>query len=329
MQKTPASRSKHYSGVVGTGFAVLDRIYDVDRKSPIEALGGSCGNVLISLAMLGHSVAPMLSLGADPVGDLLLSELRAAGAKVDHIHQDASRQSPLVAEHIDRSEGKHWFSFSCPETGHPYPSYEPVSEAEVSAAASVLNECRVFYLDRLSASTVGALEIAVSSGAVGYFEPSRIEDGALMDRALRSATILKYSEEALGDDLVAFRIPETTIVICTQGAAGLTIRRGHEELRLPALSPPKVIDSSGAGDMVTVGVIDLLLRVAAKSHLEVREILAGVIGGQRLAALNCGFVGARGMFREMGPARALAALREEWISSLPDLLRRFSQDPED
>jgi fructokinase len=183
--------------VTGTGFAVLDRIYSLDSRDPLEALGGSCGNVLISLAMLGHSVAPVLSLGADSAGDFLVSELQAAGASVDHVHRDPSRRSPVVAEYVDQNKGRHWFSFRSPETGQRYPCYEPVSEAAVCAAVPVLSSCGVFYLDRLSLSTVGALETAVNSGALGYFEPSGIEDSALMERALRLATILKYSQEAL------------------------------------------------------------------------------------------------------------------------------------
>ena len=44
--------------VAGTGFVVLDRVYADDRES-FEALGGSCGNVLVSLAMLDRAVAPL------------------------------------------------------------------------------------------------------------------------------------------------------------------------------------------------------------------------------------------------------------------------------
>ena len=58
--------------VAGTGFAVLDRIYTPGCSSVSEALGGSCGNVLISLAMLRRRVVPILSLGRDETGRRLL-----------------------------------------------------------------------------------------------------------------------------------------------------------------------------------------------------------------------------------------------------------------
>src|SRR3546814_10628803 len=54
--------------VAGTGFTVLDRVY-ADGGFAGEALGGSCGNVLVSLAMLHRHVAPLLALGMDNTGE--------------------------------------------------------------------------------------------------------------------------------------------------------------------------------------------------------------------------------------------------------------------
>src|SRR3546814_18430020 len=64
--------------VVGTGFTVLDRIY-ADGDFAAEELGGSCGNVLVSLAMLRRKVAPLLALGMDDSGTALGGVVRRAG----------------------------------------------------------------------------------------------------------------------------------------------------------------------------------------------------------------------------------------------------------
>ena len=53
-------RSHTRFDVVGTGFTVLDRVFK-DGTLSDEALGGSCGNVLVSLAMLQRRVAPVLA----------------------------------------------------------------------------------------------------------------------------------------------------------------------------------------------------------------------------------------------------------------------------
>src|SRR5271168_650848 len=77
--------------VAGTGLTAVDRIYAAGRAGPLEALGGSCGNVLVSLAMLGHSVTPLVTLGVDPQGDYLHAEFKRAGCNVDLVFRKYDR----------------------------------------------------------------------------------------------------------------------------------------------------------------------------------------------------------------------------------------------
>src|SRR3546814_8433199 len=80
--------------VVETGFTVLDRLYAEGDFSG-EALGGSCGNVLVSLALLRRQVAPVLSLGSDEVGEQLVDAFRIAGADTRFIWHSEGRRSPV------------------------------------------------------------------------------------------------------------------------------------------------------------------------------------------------------------------------------------------
>src|SRR3546814_16389876 len=72
--------------VVGTGFTVLDRIY-ADGDFAAEELGGSCGNVLVSLAMLRRHVAPPLAPGLAALGPRLVEEFRRTGADTRRIRR--------------------------------------------------------------------------------------------------------------------------------------------------------------------------------------------------------------------------------------------------
>ncbi len=114
--------------VAGTGFAVLDRVYADDYMS-FEALGGSCGNVLVSLAMLDRSVVPLLTLGHDEVGDSLVDEFVRAGAETGYIFRRHDIASPVLAQRLDTMSGQHWFSFICPETEEELPRYRPIEKA--------------------------------------------------------------------------------------------------------------------------------------------------------------------------------------------------------
>lgn len=285
--------------VAGTGFTVLDRVY-ADQEAPFEALGGSCGNVLVSLAMLDHSVAPLLSLGEDDVGRRLVEEFVQAGADTSYISRRRDLASPVLTQQVDTASGQHWFSFICPETEARLPRYRAIEESDVDRAATLLSTCSVFYTDRLSESILRAMELASDAGALVYFEPSQIEDGELFQRAVALATILKCSVDRL-DERVSEQLREDCIAIVTHGAAGLEIKQASKRLWCNSLPAPIVRDTCGSGDMVSVGLIDWLLKRRLDAiSCSIDAIQTGVVAGQRLAAANCAYVGARGLFAGQG-----------------------------
>ncbi len=284
--------------VAGTGFTVMDRIY-ADGDLAGEALGGSCGNVLVSLAMLHRHVAPVLALGDDDTGERLVDEFTRAGALVRYISRRSDLRSPVLAQELDTSSGTHDFSFVCPETQQELPQYQPIGEAEFASALPVLERCSVFYTDRLSISIVAAMRTANLSGAIVFFEPSDFEEGDLFDEALSLVSVLKYSEDRLGKRL-ADR-PADCLRIVTYGSAGLEVRDDAGTQWCEAIDAPKVLDTCGSGDMVSVGVIDWMLTNApAATRPKAAELMAGIVAGQRLAAENCAYAGARGLFRVRG-----------------------------
>ena len=298
--------------VAGTGFTVLDRIYTDDRTS-FEALGGSCGNVLISLALLNRRVAPVLSLGFDAAGDTLFTELEDAGVDLQYIFRSHHIASPILAQLVDTVLGQHRFSFVCPDTDEDLPGFTSIEELEVHQAADALNDCSVFYTDRLSGAIVDAMGIAHNAGALVYFEPSLIEDIGLFHQALHHTSVLKYSSERFPQSIGEEHLQEGAISIITHGAAGLEIRQNGQHFQCNATPAPTVRDTSGSGDMVSIGIIDRLLSLGrgAQSLQSIENIIVGVTAGQRLAAANCAFTGARGLFRHCGAETARAILQGE------------------
>lgn len=296
--------------IAGTGFTVLDRVY-ADGRTPSEALGGSCGNVLVSLAMLRRSVVPLLKLGCDAVGNRLVAEFAEAGADTHLIFRKRSVASPVLAQVLETSSGRHSFSFVCPETQRDYPRYMPIDQDEVRRAEQTLRSCTVFYTDRLSPAIVDAIETARSSGALVYLEPSEIGDVDLFKRALPNVTVLKYSADRLGPELEGLTVDAETIQIVTYGDAGLQVVQGDHSYWCDALPAKEVKDTCGSGDMVSVGVIDHMLQWRRRCEtwgLSGDALRQGVLAGQRLATANCAFVGARGLFSQRGPETARAVL---------------------
>jgi len=299
-------RSSPRVDVAGTGFTVLDRVYAGD--SPLEALGGSCGNVLVSLAMLNRSVAPIIALGRDAVGDRLVSTFVQAGANVQYIARKHGIASPVLAQQLDLASGRHWFATVCPDTHVEFPGYTSIGPSDVHQARDVIDHCRVFYADRVSEAIVEAMEAAAGNGALVYFEPSAIDDTALFERALRVTKILKYSSDRLSD-AVSAKLDRDVISIVTHGADGLELRQGAMRYWCDAVEADVVRDTCGSGDMVSVGLIDWLVGShSVRQSWNIEAVLAGVVAGQRLAAVNCAYTGARGLFEWRGAAAVRAIL---------------------
>ncbi|UWU25946.1 PfkB family carbohydrate kinase (plasmid) [Rhizobium sp. CB3060] len=288
---------------------MLDRLYQDGRFSD-ESLGGSCGNVLVSLAMLHRAVAPVLRLGLDLEGDRLITEFCEAGAIVSHIHRSPNLRSPVLAEKLDTASGVHRFSFKCPETDADLPRYEPIGEPELTEALPLLEECAIFYADRLSESILEAMRTARAGGAIVFFEPSEIGDSTLFEHALALATIVKYSSDRLDDELE--EMAANCIKIVTHGSSGLEVRDGSSKIWCNAINASEVRDTCGSGDMVSVGIIDwLLTEELSLGELNGQELIAGVVAGQRLAAANCAYAGARGLFKHRGASYIRSLLHAE------------------
>lgn len=288
--------------IAGTGFTVLDRVYSNNRKV-IEELGGSCGNVLISLAQLNRKVAPLLKLGEDQVGELLVQEFEKAGADTSFISMRHSVSSPILAETLRAESGQHTFSFTCPETKTPFPRHVPIDAYDLHHARSLLAGCAIFYTDRLSESIARALEEASANGAWIFFEPSSLDDKDLFARAVKVANIIKCSADRIPHYREISAKHSRSLMIVTHGHEGLEVIQGSKTIKRAAIPANRVIDTCGSGDMVSVGIIDWMLAAERSfgSGWTAEMIMGGVVAGQRLAAANCSFAGARGLFRRHGP----------------------------
>lgn len=301
--------------IAGTGYTTLDRVYANNVKA-FESLGGSCGNVLVSLAMLERSVVPLLSLGDDPVGSSLIEEFTQAGADTRFITRRSTSSSPILAQKLDLDSGQHSFSFVCPETNEVLPRYSPIRDEDIELAKPVLRACSVFYTDRLTPAILHAMETADESGALVFFEPSSIENDDLFDRALQLCSILKYSSDRLSDTSTRWDLRTGAVAIVTHGADGLEISQKNERKWCEPILATVVRDACGAGDMVTVGIIDWILEHNHNDELALDRLISGILAGQRLAAANCAYVGARGVFKRHGAhgaRRILDGLMEDYF----------------
>ena len=292
LKKAPTSAS-----VIGSGFIALDIVHG--RDGLFAATGGSCGNVLMTLAWLGWTSTPVARLGCDKAGDFVVGDMKAAGANLKFLQRSQAVPTPVVIQQfVEDPNGsrRHRFSLVCPECGAWLPRYRSVVLTHAHAVMEGVAP-KAFYFDRTSPATVAMAEWAKKNGAVVFFEPSSIREDSLFERAVDACDILKFSHERFSRDSELSQARGPQLVVRTMGPDGLQARwKGRWSSFAPFVAP-RVVDAAGAGDWCSVALLHVLAQKGAQAFGTARktDIERALRLGQALAALSCGFEGARGL----------------------------------
>jgi sugar/nucleoside kinase (ribokinase family) len=289
-------------GCVGIGFVAADIVEGSAEE--FVAAGGSCGNVLAILAWLGWKSVPVGRMGQDWASKVIRKDFAALGVEETFLSTERGIQTPIVIQRfVQEKSGRrvHRFSLACPECGGWLPRYRA---STLGQAAEVVNSKivpKVLYMDRISPAAVHLATWAKEQGALVVFEPSSIADERQFQRAVDLCHLLKFSHDRLGHvrDLRETQGPKIIVETCAE--KGLRFRwRGHWT-ELSAFQTPRFLDGAGAGDWCTAGLIHRLGSGGAKTleTLQKPRLLAALRFGQALAAVNCGYEGARGAMMAM------------------------------
>jgi fructokinase len=290
---------------MGTGLIALDIVVsDRPGVGPRCWAGGTCGNVLAVLAYLGWRAYPAATLGEDVAGDHVLADLKKFDVSARFLGRSASRHTPVIVEKIrTRPSGipTHRFEWHCPNCGAWLPGYQALVVAEAREVAKVAPSPTVFFFDRVSRGALDLARACKEKGALIVFEPSGIRDERQFNEAVALSHVVKYSNQRVGRLREALGDTVPLLEIETVGGDGLRYRRrdvhqGRSHWReMGAYSVPEIRDTAGAGDWCSAGLIHGLLRKGGSLAKATQEDLEGALRlGQALAAVKCGYEGARG-----------------------------------
>lgn len=311
-------REAHQHSCVGTGFIVLDVIRNSVGTTATEKrfAGGSCGNVLTILAYFGWDANAVGRIGDDHAGRELVADLGKWGVETKLLQVEAGRGTPIIVQenYLDaRGRPRHRFSRACPVCGATLPAYRPLLTSEAATIAAKLPSHSVFYFDRVAPGTLEIAQKSRANGALVVFEPSGIKDERLFAECLKAAHVVKYANDRIEGVHEVVAKAKVPIEIETLGAKGLRLRvrtngRVGAWKDLAAFSAPELRDAAGSGDWTTAGLIHGLMTNGASVDKVVADSNAVVLAtrqGQALAALNCGFEGARGLMYAADAKRVL------------------------
>ena len=311
--------------IVGTGLIALDIVMGADARVPVRCwAGGTCGNVLCILAGLGWDAYPISRMNGDSASERVCADMVRWGVHLDWTSCSPTTHAPIIVQQIRRRRdggSDHRFSWFCPRCSEWLPPFKAITRQVVEKVKPILADASVFFLDRLSRAALTLAAEASDRGAVVVFEPSG--EDRLTTEALALAHVVKYASDRLLSVRGVMEDDSATLLeVRTLGDDGLEYRHrfGRDVSRwmhLGAVSTPRVVDTCGAGDWCTAGLIAETAVGGRKGLCRAgpRGVRAALRRGQILAAWNCGFEGARGGMYAVAPegfgARIAGVLKGE------------------
>lgn len=291
-----ASNSVHRC--MGTGLIALDVLItgSDDGKASLWA-GGSCGNILTILAYLGWLSYPVANHKNDDAAEIIRRDMDQWGVQSQFLYTSDTGITPIVVERLfcNGNSAKHVFQFKCPVCGSRLPRNRPISSKLAAAINAEMPDVNVFYFDRVSKGALALAREQRSRGALVVFEPVILSKEQLFLESLSIAHIVKYS----GDQIdFSYMKPNIPLEIQTLGSKGLKYRTNKSEWKIvPPFNIPDLVDSAGAGDWCTAGIIHSLGCNGSSgfSKTTEQEIERALVFGQALSALKCRYKGARGI----------------------------------
>jgi fructokinase len=274
------------------GEALVDLIPDGSTGDRRARPGGSPFNVAIGLARLGNRTALMARFADDRYGRLLRSAAAAEGIDLSGAPRAAERSSVAIASVGDGAGATYEFDIE----GTADWQWTAAELRELSPATEVLHFGSIASWKPPGAGRIGDLvrELRASCRVLISYDPNirpavvgtRQGGVELVEQGVGHAHVVKASREDvewlypdLPVDEVAARWSRlgAKLVVVTDGADGATAYRGT---RAPVRRPGRrvtVVDTIGAGDAFTSGLLTGLVRRRLHRDRRLEEISDGTL----------------------------------------------------
>ncbi len=282
-------------GIAKGGMTLIDEeearsIYDAMAPG-IEMSGGSAANTIACIASLGGQAAYIGKVANDELGAVFRHDLRATGVEFDTTPLE---NGPATARSLINVSPDAQRSMSTYLGATTQLTEDDVDEAQVRRAGITYFEGYLFEMPRARKAFVKACEIARTagkktaitlsdSGCVDRQHPAFIEFiGAHTDILLANQAEAETLFETDDFDEIARRArtlcPLTAVTRSEKGS--ILIPRDGDVVVIEAVTPEKLVDTTGAGDAYAAGLLfglarDMELgRTGALASLAASEIIS-------------------------------------------------------
>ncbi len=313
------------SNVIALGEALIDRLGplggDPAFDQPVrDCFGGAPANVVCALSRLGVNASFIGSLGNDPFGKKFKNLMIDRGINTVGLQQDKVRPTRVVLVRRD-IDGERTFGGFEGDQGLGFAD-QAISLEEIVKAWPVI-------ADQAKWLVIGTIPIAseISSEAFSWCIKKASSDGMkialdlnwrptfwrskfskeaapmpheinMIKPILNNASLIKLAKEeaewffnSSNPKDISLTLPHKPSVIVTDGSNSIDWLLNNNIGNTKAISLPKIVDTTGAGDAFTAGLIYKLLSVDLDyiSCSMAEEIIRFAIG---CGAYVCQFIGA-------------------------------------
>lgn len=294
-----------FNPAVVVGEALVDVVHGIDG-SVMEVAGGSCANVAVALARLGRPTVLGTNYGGDRLGGVLERHLRASGVVVRGRTEDSPCHTSSSVARLDGSGAATYeFDLTWRLDADSLPTQARVVHTGSIAGVLPPGAYQVLdYVKRMRALATISYDVNARPKIFGRPEDAR----RAVDALAGVSDIVKASDEDISwlfDGWSFSRVADRWLdlgaaaVLITGGSGGASCFAPSGTARVPR-EPVKVVDTIGAGDTFSAGVIDALWlagRLGAGSRRELRAMSAEqwsrvLSYASRLAAVTVGRPGA-------------------------------------
>jgi len=274
------------------GEALVDLVRDPAADGYREAPGGSPFNVAIGLARLGNRTSLMARLSDDRYGLMLRSTAAAEGVELQAAPRAAERAT--VATATVNAAGQVTYGFDMDGTADW--QWTAAELRELSPGTELLHFGSIASWTPPGAARIADLVRYLRAGGsvLISYDPNvrpavfggRVRGIEMLERSVRGAHVVKASREDLewlypeiapADVAARWSRLGAKLVVVTDGAEGATAYRGA---RAPLHRPGRrvtVVDTIGAGDAFTAGLLTGLVRRCLHRNRRLERISDGAL----------------------------------------------------
>ena len=274
--------------ILCVGAAVADFVYYLDAlptrpekygTERADIVGGGCAaNAAVAVSRLGGRATLAARMGDDPMGDLILGDLKAEGVDVSNISRTQGGRSSYSSVAIDPSGERQIVNFRGSSL-----TFDTVWFERLTEVSAVLTDTR-----RVAAA-IAAMQLARRLNVPGIVDGEAPIDPGILEEASHVALSMQGLRSlvpvgAIDDALVQLKSQFGGWFCVTDGANGVHYTHGGAVDHCPAF-PVEAVDTLGAGD-VWHGAFALALAEGQEAPDAIRFASAA-------AALKCTRLGGR------------------------------------